>query len=555
MRSTMMRTSGVLRSRLVAVVVALSFMLQACGYQAKLVHEPLAQPAGSHARYKLKSALVITPQQRAEELHLQIDIASITMRPYPEAYQIIQKRLYDVFSKVDIVDKGMMNEQEYDVLIYPTVTMDVRTPIMLNVQLRAEAFETASGRSIFNVQERQQEGYQLPGDAALYAFLTGFTLFLLSPITIPASVDSIGQYSQKTYVKLLEAAVDSAVTNLARDRDLREYAEWRASGGTQPQPRQQAPYATAGWQRPVPSQQPSPAPQQGTISLSREELSSIVQAAVEKASKDTKTPSARPAVAPDDISKPAFDASERLYGDNDVAVIIGIEGYKSIPKSDYSFEDATLVRDYLKALGMKDRNIEFITEDNATKSAFEKSLDIWLHNKVKKGGRAFVYYSGHGAPDPATGDAYLMPYDGDPNYLTVTGYPLRRLYEKMGKLKASEVVVVLDACFSGAGGRSVIAKGARPLVMSMETIPVPPNVIVMTATQGSQISTSSPDKGHGIFTYYFLRALKEGRKTVGDVYDYVRPLVEDEAKSLNVSQVPSMMPGDDSAAGRFLLRK
>ncbi|MBI3814178.1 MAG: hypothetical protein HY279_06910 [Nitrospinae bacterium] len=40
-------------------------------------------------------------------------------------------------------------------------------------------------------------------------------------------------------------------------------------------------------------------------------------------------------------------------GDNDIAVIIGIEGYQGLPKSDYSYDDARLVADYAKALGFK----------------------------------------------------------------------------------------------------------------------------------------------------------------------------------------------------------
>ncbi|MCX8023253.1 MAG: hypothetical protein N2745_10835, partial [Syntrophorhabdaceae bacterium] len=72
--------------------------------------------------------------------------------------------------------------------------------------------------------------------------------------------------------------------------------------------------------------------------------------------------------------------------------------------------------------------------------------------------------------------------------------------------------VKLDSCFSGAGGRSVLAKGARPLVIMSDIKTIPPNMAVLSATQGTQISVSSPEKGHGIFTYYFLKALKDGKR-------------------------------------------
>jgi|GEM_PF-2582350 len=260
---------------------------------------------------------------------------------------------------------------------------------------------------------------------------------------------------------------------------------------------------------------------------------------------------AKPAVT-DIRTIPDFKATSR---ESDLAVIIGIENYKQLPKSDYSKSDARLVKDYLKALGFKERNMEFITDGDATKSSIEKSLEAWLKNKAKPDSRVFVYYSGHGAPDPTTGDAYLVPYDGDPNYLEVTGYSLKRLYANLGKLQVKEVTVVLDSCFSGAGGRSVLAKGARPLVMIADIKAIPSNMAVLSATQGTQISTSSPEKGHGVFTYYFLKALKEGKKNIAEIYECIKPLVEDEAKQLNVQQSPSISPDVNKLKGRFGLRE
>lgn len=289
--------------------------------------------------------------------------------------------------------------------------------------------------------------------------------------------------------------------------------------------------------------------------LTKEDLANIVQTAVEKASKPKEKQTKAERDVQSDIDKPSFSTAVKIMEDNDLAVVIGIEGYQSLPKSDYSYDDAKLVKDYLKALGFKERNIEFITDERATKSSIEKSVEAWLKNKVKPSSRIFFYYSGHGAPDPATGEAYIVPYDGDPNYLSVTGYPLKRLYEKLGGLPASEIVVVLDACFSGSGGRSVLAKGARPLVITTGSLLIPQNMAVLSATQGSQISSSSPEKGHGIFTYYFLKALKEGKKNISEIYEYLKPQVEDDAKAINIQQSPSLNPASGKLAGRFILRK
>jgi uncharacterized caspase-like protein len=78
---------------------------------------------------------------------------------------------------------------------------------------------------------------------------------------------------------------------------------------------------------------------------------------------------------------------------------------------------------------------------------------------------------------------------------------------------------------------------------------------VLSATQGAQISTSSPQTGHGIFTYHFLKALKEGHKNLAEIYEYLKPRVEDDAKALNVQQSPSLNPPPEKLQGRFHLRQ
>lgn len=261
-------------------------------------------------------------------------------------------------------------------------------------------------------------------------------------------------------------------------------------------------------------------------------------------------------MAAEDIDRvPVVPDARKALGKNDLAVVIGIERYHMIPHSDYSYADAKLVRSYLQALGLPKRNIKFLSDSGATRSSFTKYLERWLKNRVKKDSRVFIYYSGHGSPNPVSGEAYLMPYDGDPNYLAETAYPLKRLYKNLGMLKAKEVVVFLDSCFSGAGGRSVLAKGARPLVTTTRRLAIAPNMAVMSATQGAQISTSSEEKGHGVFTYYLLKAIKAGKGDLSEIYEYLKPLVEDEAAGLNVTQSPSLRPAPEKIKGRFILRR
>lgn len=241
---------------------------------------------------------------------------------------------------------------------------------------------------------------------------------------------------------------------------------------------------------------------------------------------------------------------------NDIAIIIGIEKYRTVPSTDYANADAGMVRDYLKALGIPERNIEFLADDRATLSDIRKVIETKLPNMVKTNSRVILYYAGHGAPGSARGESYLVPYDGDPSFLADTAYPLSRLYDRLSRLKAKEILVVLDSCFSGAGGRSVLAKGTRPLVMIKDTpLPSSNKMIVLTSSRGSQITTSLPEVGHGAFTYFFLRALQEGNRDIGEVYAYLKDRVTEEAKRQNVDQTPTISPDSAKLKGRFVFTK
>jgi hypothetical protein len=76
---------------------------------------------------------------------------------------------------------------------------------------------------------------------------------------------------------------------------------------------------------------------------------------------------------------------------------------------------------------------------------------------------------------------------------------------------------------------------------------------IMTATQGAQISTSLPDKQLGLMTYYFIDALVKGKKGAGEIYEYIKPMIEDGARKLNVEQSPTITPDLKSVATRLIL--
>ncbi|MCX5821627.1 MAG: caspase family protein [Deltaproteobacteria bacterium] len=263
----------------------------------------------------------------------------------------------------------------------------------------------------------------------------------------------------------------------------------------------------------------------------------------------TNKESRSPAVKSDVDDLPAIKTKPNK---NSYAIVIGIEQYRQkLPKADFAVSDAKLVSEYLsRVMGFPEENIVTLTNEHATKSDFEKYFEKWLSNNAEKDSTVFIYYSGHGAPNPKTGDAYLVPYDGDPSFIDQTGYSLKRLYESLNKLQTREIIVVLDSCFSGAGGRSVLAKGARPLVMNLQNnMALSKNMTVLSASSGEQISSTYDEKGHGLFTYFMLKGIKnedvvqpDGSIAISDLFNYLKPQVERIArKQYNNEQTPQLI--------------
>lgn len=288
----------------------------------------------------------------------------------------------------------------------------------------------------------------------------------------------------------------------------------------------------------------------GARALTQERLQKAVSAAVSpQALIRRETPSS-------DVDSPSYSQAERP---DDYAIVVGIEKYADpdLPQAIFAEHDAEAVRAHFVALGVPARQIKMLSGSRATKSQLTAYLEQWLPANVKNDSRVFFYFSGHGAPAADSREAYLLPFDGDPEYLSDTGYPLKRLYAKLNGLGAERILVALDSCFSGAGGRSVVAPGTRPLATKTEPwLLGKGHVTAISASKNDQVSGTIDGKGHGIFTYFFLKGLNgaaasENRVTVQGLFRYIQPKVGDEASMQNRSQTPQLLP---DAAEDFRLR-
>jgi hypothetical protein len=249
-----------------------------------------------------------------------------------------------------------------------------------------------------------------------------------------------------------------------------------------------------------------------------------------------------------DVDTPSYGAGEDEHA---FALVVGVEKYQGLPEAQFAARDAEAVRNHLRAMGYPERNILYLSDQRALKSAIEKYVEAWLPQHTDEKSHVFVYFSGHGAPDVASKQAYIVPWDGDPKFLANTAYPVKRLYEKLNALKARRVVVALDSCFSGAGGRSVIPQGLRPLVTQVDpgTFSVG-KLAVLAASGPDEVTGTSDAQGHGLFTYYLLKGLNQsgGKGTVKTLYDYLRPKVADAARGDGRDQMPQLLGSNAGAA-------
>ena len=258
----------------------------------------------------------------------------------------------------------------------------------------------------------------------------------------------------------------------------------------------------------------------------------------------------RPSAATDDVDQPRrFHDGRRK---NAHAIVVGLDLYRNrLPRADFASHDAQVVAQYVaQTLGYEQENTALLLNEHATKGDFEKYVESWLPNRVETGDSVFIYFSGHGAPHPKTGEAYLVPYDGDPTFIEKTGYPLERLYSHLASLPAKEIIVVLDSCFSGAGGRSVLAPGIRPIMTEIHNPLLAKGMtMVLAASTGQQVSSTYEEKRHGLLTYFFLKGMqgdadtnKDGAIDLVELFDYLKPQVERIARrEFNNEQTPQLL--------------
>ena len=227
------------------------------------------------------------------------------------------------------------------------------------------------------------------------------------------------------------------------------------------------------------------------------------------------------------------------------AVIIANEKYDNEKNVDFAYNDGIIFKEYcVKALGIPAVNVHFVP--NAGLNQMRQQFN-WIKKTAEDfNGEAqfIVYYAGHGVPDDATKDAYLLPTDGDGSDLD-GAYKLSKLYDILGSIPAKNVLLLMDACFSGSQRNGEVLADARGVAIKPQIDAPKGNMVVFSATTDKETAYSYKEKVHGLFTYYLLKKLQtaDGALDLGGLCDYVRTEVSQRSIVVNSKpQHPTVAP-------------
>lgn len=215
---------------------------------------------------------------------------------------------------------------------------------------------------------------------------------------------------------------------------------------------------------------------------------------------------------------------------NTFVLIVANENYEFVDDVEFAINDGKTFREYcIKTLGVPERQVWLY--ENASLGIISSGVNKMVQAmNIFNDAKAIIYYCGHGIPDEKTGDAYIVPVDGQGTDMT-SCYSLNKLYQTMASAKTSNVTYFMDACFTGANREGSMLVAARGIAREAKKEVVTGNTVVFSAASGDETAMSFKDKGHGLFTYFLLKKLQDtkGDVTYGELAEYINENVKKEA--------------------------
>lgn len=208
-----------------------------------------------------------------------------------------------------------------------------------------------------------------------------------------------------------------------------------------------------------------------------------------------------------------------------IAVVIGAQTYQRVRPLKFAIKDAKAIRDHLLTLGGEPDRLLLVEDPDV--EMMRTVLGTWLPKNAGTRDIAIVYFAGHGAygadADRREKDGvqkYLLPVGADLGNLYATALPWAEFTSVLNRVKVDTLIVILDACFSGAAaadGRTVEAAPTRAILNSafLEDA-AGAGRIFLTASGPNETAEERKELEHGVFTFFMLEGMKGKADTGGD---------------------------------------
>jgi hypothetical protein len=227
------------------------------------------------------------------------------------------------------------------------------------------------------------------------------------------------------------------------------------------------------------------------------------------------------------------------HAEKRVALVIGNNDYKNVPKLQKAVNDARTMGDTLKQLGFT-----VMVAENQTRQAFSQSL-LAFDKAVEKGDTAFFFYAGHGFE--IAGQNFLLPTDvpaateGQEELVRDASILADRVIERLQNKGARTAILVFDACrnnpFERSGTRAVAGGGGLAPMTQL-----PEGVFSVFSAGPRQTAldrlSNSDDNPNSVFTRTFARELTQPGVNLVQVAQRTRRLVSEMAETVRHKQIP-----------------
>jgi hypothetical protein len=222
-----------------------------------------------------------------------------------------------------------------------------------------------------------------------------------------------------------------------------------------------------------------------------------------------------------------------------VALVIGNNDYRNVPKLQKAVNDARTMGDTLKQLGFA-----VMVAENQTRQAFSQTL-LAFDATIQPGDTAFFFFAGHGFE--IAGQNFLLPTDvpaateGQEELVRDASILADRVVERLQRRGTRTAILVFDACrnnpFERRGTRAVAGSGG---LAPMTQLPEGVFSIFSAGPRQTALDRLSDhdDNPNSVFTRIFAKELLKPGDNLVQVAQRTRRVVSEMADTVHHKQIP-----------------